>query len=200
MKLWDKNPRQITEQQFKDLKRWLDELGDLSGIVHDLNSDMIIGGNQRSRVFDINECEIVLTEQFDEPDRQGTVALGYVIWKNSKYAYRQVRWDAGKCEAAGIIANKAGGDFDMDSLANWYDPSLLLNWGFTKGELGLWEGETKSLDELRDEFGSPSERDFWPEIRLKVSPETFEIYRSTMNEIEGEDEAKKFHEIISRWG
>jgi hypothetical protein len=200
MKLWDKNPRQITEQQFKDLKRWLEELGDLSGIVHDLNSDMIIGGNQRSRVFDINECEIVLNETFDEPDKQGTVGIGYVIWKGAKYAYRQVRWDAGKCEAAGIIANKAGGDFDMDNLANWYDPSLLLNWGFTKGELGLWEGETKSLDELRDEFGSPNERDFWPEIRLRVAPETFDKFKSVMDEIEGEDEAKKFDEIISCWG
>ena len=48
MKLYHKNPRQITKKQYSDLETWLRELGDLSGIVHDLNSDEIIGGNQEA--------------------------------------------------------------------------------------------------------------------------------------------------------
>ena len=36
MKHYHKNPREITTKQFKDLRGWLDELGDLGGIVHDL--------------------------------------------------------------------------------------------------------------------------------------------------------------------
>jgi len=44
-KLYHKNPRQISERQYADLRRWLSEFGDLSGVVHDLNSDEIIVGN-----------------------------------------------------------------------------------------------------------------------------------------------------------
>jgi len=139
VELYHKNPRQITEKQFNDLDEWLSELGDLSGIVHDLNSDEVIGGNQRSRVFDINKCEIVLTEELEEPDDQGTVAHGYVIWKGKKYAYRQVRWDDKQCEKANIVSNKGGGSMDFDILANEFEVDDLLDWGFKEYEIGLRE-------------------------------------------------------------
>ena len=48
MKQFHKNPRQITTKQYSDLETWLKKYGDLSGVVHDLNSDQVIGGNQRS--------------------------------------------------------------------------------------------------------------------------------------------------------
>ena len=108
-KPYHKNPRQITAKQYEALAIDLAELGDLGGIVHDLNSDEIIGGNQRGRVFDLNACDVVLTEVLPEPDTQGTVAHGYVIWKGAKYAYRQVRWTPRQCERANIVANKRGG-------------------------------------------------------------------------------------------
>lgn len=95
MKVYHKNPRQISERQMADLRRWLRELGDLSGIIHDLNSDEIVGGNQRARVFgllDLNHAEIVVTDSQDEPDEQGTVGLGYIDWQGHRYTYRQVRW------------------------------------------------------------------------------------------------------------
>ena len=84
MKQYHKNPRTISDDDLADLRRWLEELGDLSGIVHDLNSDEIIGGNQRGRVFDINQCEIVLVDGPHEPDGQGTVAHGFVVWQGAR--------------------------------------------------------------------------------------------------------------------
>jgi len=51
MNKYHKNPRMLTEKQFKLLERDLKELGDLSGIVHDINSNEIISGNQRVSVF-----------------------------------------------------------------------------------------------------------------------------------------------------
>jgi len=150
MKQYHKNPRQITSKEYADLQKWLIQLGDLGGVVHDLNSDEIIGGNQRSRVFDINRCELVVEHAFDEPDEQGTVGLGYVIWQGKRYAYRQVRWDERQCEQANIIANKAGGSWDFDLLANEWDIPDLLDWGFKPYEIGVvgdpddpnahWEG------------------------------------------------------------
>ena len=145
MKQYHKNPRQITQKQYGNLADWLGQLGDLSGVVHDLNTDEIIGGNQRSRVFDINNCEIVLAEQYAEPDKQGTIAHGYVVWQGAKYAYRQVCWTPKQCEMANIVANKAGGTFDFDILANEFEIDELLEWGFESFELGLGDGEIESF-------------------------------------------------------
>ena len=147
MRAYSKNPRKISEQQLKELESWLRELGDLSGIVHDLNSDQIIGGNQRSKVFDINKCEIVLEHKMKRPDSQGTVALGYVIWKGKRYSYRQVRWTPKKCQKANIIANKAGGDWDDELLARFFKDKDLLQWGFNDDEIAdLFGDEKKGID------------------------------------------------------
>ena len=134
---YHKNPRQITVQQFENLERWLEELGDLSGVVHDLNSNQIIGGNQRGRVFEINECEFVLTDEYDEPDEQGTVAIGYIVWKGYRYTYRQVRWDEHQCEMGNLVANKAGGEWDYEILANKFEINDILDAGFQEEELGV---------------------------------------------------------------
>jgi DNA modification methylase len=134
---YHKNPRQITTKQMTMLAHDLAELGDLSGIVHDLNTDELIGGNQRSKIFRLDECEIQLSEQYDAPDEQGTVALGYVIWQGKKYTYRQVRWDTKTAEKANIVANKAGGTWDFDILADNFELDDLLEWGFEPFELGL---------------------------------------------------------------
>jgi len=161
MKNYHKNPRQITEKQFRDLGKSLEDFGDLSGIVHDLNSDEIIGGNMRGRVFNINDCEIEITHRNDEPDEQGTVAHGFVIWRGRRYAYRQVRWTPRQCEQANIQANKLGGGWDFDVLANEFDEADLLEWGFEDWELGgvgLDEDEPTDDNEslsLADRFGVP---------------------------------------------
>ena len=146
MKPYSKNPRQITKQQMDDLKKTLAELGDLSGIVHDLNSDQIIGGNQRGRAMDVNTCEIELTHTAQEPDEQGTVALGFLVWQGKRYAYRRVRWTARQCERANIVANKAGGSWDYDVLANEFDVIDLFDLGFEHRELSMEPEFENSLD------------------------------------------------------
>lgn len=142
MKSYSKNPRKISEQQLAELESYLRELGDLSGVVHDLNSDQIIGGNQRSQVFDINQCQIEIQHHMKKPDAQGTVALGYVIWKGKRYGYRQVRWTPKQCEKANIVANKAGGEWDDELLKRFFKDKDLSDWGF-------------SSDEIEDLFGAP---------------------------------------------
>lgn len=134
-KNYHKNPRSITEKQLVDLKKWLEELGDISGIVHDLNSNELIGGNQRSRVLMKENYETQITERYEIPTETGTVALGYIIWKGERYNYRQVSWTPQQCEKANIIANKAGGTWDTDILANMFELEDLSNWGFADWEL-----------------------------------------------------------------
>jgi len=146
MKLYHKNPREITGKQFSDLGEWLEELGDLSGIVHNLPTDEVISGNQRFRVFSLDELEIVITEEFDEPDKQGTLKRGYAIWRGGKYNYRAVVWTPEQCEKANIVANKSGGTWDVDELANKFEIEDLLNWGFDEWELGLGVDESEDLE------------------------------------------------------
>ncbi len=155
-KPYHKNPRQITAKQYEALAIDLAELGDLGGVVHDLNSDEMVGVNQRSRVFDVNDCDVVLTEVLDAPDAQGTVAHGYVLWKGHKYAYRQVRWTPRQAERANIVANKAGGRWDFDILADRFEQDDLLAWGFEPFELGLGEDvksqEPVGVDEVPQQW------------------------------------------------
>ncbi len=79
--LFKNNPRKITKERLAHLKETLARLGDLSGIVHNLETDEIIGGNQRMKVF--------------------------VVWKGGKYGYRQVRWDAETADEAKQTARQA---------------------------------------------------------------------------------------------
>jgi galactitol-specific phosphotransferase system IIB component len=135
MKNYHKNPRKISEESLNDLAKWMKELGDLGGIVHDLNSDEIISGNQRMKVIDLSIAEIEIAQTFDPPTVQGTVALGYVIFENEKFAYRQVAWTAEQCERAVIIANKAGGEWDNFILKEQFDLTVLEESGFSADDI-----------------------------------------------------------------
>lgn len=155
MKQYNKNPRKISEKQLAKLKANIEELGDLSGIVHDLNSDEIISGNQRSRVIDINKCQIDIVEKYDTPNKQGTVAWGYVIFDGQKLNYRQVRWDEKQREKANITANALGGDWDFDILEDKFDSMNLVDWGLTKLEEQKVKKTASNQASLLDKFVIP---------------------------------------------
>jgi len=157
MKIYANNPRTIEEEELQNLENWMKEFGDLSGIVHDLNSDQLVGGNQRSKIVDINEAEIEIVEVFDEPTAQGTTALGYVLFAGEKFTYRQVRWTPEKCERANLIANKAGGDWDYLALAEFFDPAVLAGVGFDEDFLRRSEEGLLQLAAMLDQKPDPVE-------------------------------------------
>lgn len=160
MKEFENNPRRITDSDLHVLESNIVELGDLSGIIHDRDTDEIIGVNQRSKVININKCKIEIVKQFEEPDGQGTIALGYVIYKGQKLNYRQVVWNAKQIEKANITANKLGGEFDLVMLQHFNEKDL-LQWGFKDYELfdfGIIDkaGESgllrKSIRDISEDF------------------------------------------------
>ena len=142
MKLFANNPRRISKKRFAELSASLDELGDISGIVHDLNSDQIIGGNQRSTVFDVAKIQPVITETFTEPTKQGTVAWGYVLWHGERFIYRAVRWTDEQCRKGNIKANLAAGVWSWDDLAGWAE---LPAWGFDSERLAELNADAANL-------------------------------------------------------
>lgn len=138
LKEYHKNPRKITGKMFEALGDSLEEFGDMGGIVVNKSTCEVLGGNQRTKVFkekDPTEVSVVITEVFKKPTKTGTVALGYVTFSGEKYGYREVEWDKEKAERANLIANKIGGFWDIDMLANQFSEEVLLSNGWESFEL-----------------------------------------------------------------
>ena len=139
------NPRKITKKQKVELEVSMATYGDLSGIVYNRRSGKIVGGNQRSKIINIQECEIVITHEQQTPDHQGTLAWGYAIWQGSRFNYREVTWKEDYEKAANVLANKLGGTWDMDLLEQHWTKSELLELGWTKSEL-KWFNQPESFN------------------------------------------------------
>lgn len=153
LKNYSNNPRILSEKQHELLKRDLLELGDLSGIIHDLNSGEIVGGNQRVNIFkEFPDPKITISERFDSPTGTGTVAHGYVELNGEKYSYREVRWTTEQCQKANIVANKAGATWDFDVLAKAFEKANLLDWGFEDKEFKVSNDESKEKKEKKQHF------------------------------------------------
>jgi DNA modification methylase len=147
LKPYHRNPRQITQKRFDRLTDTLDRLGDLGGIVHNILTDEIIGGNQRTRVFgEATQVEII--EKLDAPDEQGTIAHGFIVWRGHRFAYRQVQWDENTAAEANIRANVGAGDWDWDVIANQWDAEEITDWGLDADLLQGLKGDIAALGNL----------------------------------------------------
>ena len=130
-----KNPRHITETEFKQLKKSLDTFGLIDKpIINADAANTIIGGHQRKHVLEANgetECECWV------PDRELTE--------------REV-------EELNIRLNKNTGSWDFDTLANEFELPDLIEWGFTEYELlhTSFDGSTL-FDSFNDAVNSNSE-------------------------------------------
>lgn len=110
------NPRKISEEQFARLRDNLAELGDLSGIVYCRNAEALVGGNQRAAIME--NSQITITQEFDEPQADQTIATGVVFWNGNQFSYREVEFTNEQFLKANIVANAAGGEFDFEILTN----------------------------------------------------------------------------------
>lgn len=66
-----------------------------------------------------------------------------------------------------------------------------------QGIVDLANGSAPSLDDLAGEYGDPNDEDLWPEIHLKVPPETNERYMSLMRLAPGQTDAEKFTALMN---
>lgn len=121
------NPRTISDPDLDRLHDHLFKYGDLSGVVYCRNNKAYVGGNQRSKVFDGSKIEIIT--EFDTPQEDRTVAIGFIIWNGRKYTYREVVFTEKEFREACIVANNDGGTWDMDVLKEHWDPEQLKDWG-----------------------------------------------------------------------
>lgn len=129
------NPRQLTDKQYKQLKKSLKNFGCVEPVVVNSNpmrKDVIIGGHQRCKVWaDLGNKTIPTVEV--ELDEAGEMELN-------------------------VRLNKNTGEFDFDMLANYFDMDALKDWGFQSYEFGQSYDDVdySILDEedISDELGS----------------------------------------------
>ena len=138
------NPRKISREQLRMLAKSMAEFGDLGGIIVNRRTGNLIGGHQRTAVFD-KSWPIVVTAKYSEPNSVGTVAEGYVDSPWGRWNYREVDFDPRKEAMANIRANKPGGEFDFPKLK---DMLVQLDDGGT--DLELTGFDTLELKELID--------------------------------------------------
>lgn len=112
-----KNPRTISKDEYAMLKRTLDRFGDLSGIILNTTTNELVGGHQRIKHFQSTNAQIEIAQRLEQPTKRGTVAIGFVILDGERFAYREVQWDKATQQAANIAANRIGGEFDVNLLA-----------------------------------------------------------------------------------
>ena len=104
------------------------------------------------------------------------------------------------------------GGWDKEALAGVINqlladggPEALEGTGFTEEDMAILLDridadidEPSSLDDLTKEYGEPGERDFWPWVKVQVSPETMEKYEAVMAALPGRDDAEKLVALQSR--
>ena len=109
------NPNRMDAETKAMMAKSLAEFGDLSGIVLNRRTGLLIGGHQRVSVLE--GCTVEATD-LPTPEPDGTVARGYVSRGGVRYSLRVVDWAEDKAHAALLAANRFGrvGTDDADLL------------------------------------------------------------------------------------
>lgn len=113
-----KNPRIAAEHKLDMLKRSIETLGNLDGIIWNKRSKQLLGGHQRQKVLP-EDAVIVIEETFNPPTAAGTTARGYIMAWGEKHTYQEKDWDETTEKLANIAANKGAGDWHEEYLADW---------------------------------------------------------------------------------
>ena len=106
------NPRQLTKEQYKNLKDSITRFGIVDPIIVNSNEDrknIIVGGHQRVKVAEklgIKEVPCVFVDLPYDKERELNVRL-----------------------------NKNTGEWDFDILADMFDINELIKWGFKENEI-----------------------------------------------------------------
>ena len=149
------NPRKISKEKLAALKKSLEEFGDLSGIVFNTRTKTLIGGHQRAKNLD-QSCPIIKEPQ---TDKTGTTATGYIETPRRRLTYREVDWPESKEKQANIAANKQGGDWDQELLAD-----ILREFKVADIDVGLVGFTDEEINELISDNNQVEPRDAEPQV------------------------------------
>jgi len=99
------NPNRMFAEDKVRMAKSLAEFGDLSGIILNRRTGLLIGGHQR---VDVLAGGTIETTDLPEPEPDGTVARGALVKDGKQYGLRVVDWSEAKAHAALLAANRFG--------------------------------------------------------------------------------------------
>jgi len=99
------NPNRLDAATKAGLARALAEFGDLSGLVLNRRTGLLIGGHQRADVLRDGKLAVA---DLPKPEPDGTVARGHLEHLGRRYAVRVVDWPEDRAHAALLAANRYG--------------------------------------------------------------------------------------------
>lgn len=153
------NPRQLTKEQYKHLKDSIDRFGLVDPILVNKNKDrknIIIGGHQRVKVakdMNIKEVPVLELDLTYERERELNVRL-----------------------------NRNTGEWDMDSLANFFEVDELVDWGFDEDDLKLFDAD------YGEEFNLPDgDKEPFKQMTFTLSDEQAEIVENAIKKAKEND-------------
>jgi hypothetical protein len=159
------NPRTMSREDANALSMTMQKYGDLSGFVFNVRTGMLVCGHMRTGTLKKlpGEKRIEITERYAQPNSVGTVAIGYIVFNDEKYTYREVDWDEATATAAGLAANHLHGDDDADLLAeaNYMlqqnAPDLLALTGQSEKEIEKSLNRVSGAENENDEDEKPDD-------------------------------------------
>lgn len=166
MKEYRKNSKRTTDGEIQKLRESISLLGDISGIVFDVDSGEIICGNQRSAIMNINEREIITIKELKKPDKFGTLLYGYVEWEGQKYSFRKVRWNEEQRQLANISANLMYSSYDYFELGKNFTENVLKESGFDNHELKMIFGNEDFADTISKSFDDVNVKSMGVSVRF----------------------------------
>lgn len=131
------NPNRMNDADKGRMARALAEFGDLSGIVINRRTGLLIGGHQRADVLRAGKLTVT---DLPEPEADGTVARGHLEHVGRRYAVRVVDWPPEKAHAALLAANRFG-RVGQDDAAILKELLLELDTGATDMDLTGYTAE-----------------------------------------------------------
>lgn len=138
-----KNPRTVTDAKLSQLKKNIEKLGDISGVVFNRKSKQLVCGHQR--IKSVDDVDITITKKYSKPTKTGTVAEGFFIANGEKFSYRETWWDSTTEKAANIAANKGAGEWDLPQLGEWLKELNEFDLDFDMGLTMFDDEEIKNL-------------------------------------------------------
>lgn len=126
LKLWDKNPRQISERNFQKLKERIEQRGFHDILKIDVDNT-VLSGNQRKQALEqlgITEVDVKLPNRKLTDEERDKVALE---------------------------SNRSDGEWNTDILANEFDEDLLRDVGFTNADFGFGGSKEAKDADVADE-------------------------------------------------
>lgn len=178
------NPRSISKQQHQALQKSLAEFGDLGAFVFNVRLHRIVSGHQRKEAFEKmgGEKELIITQQLPAPTPDGTVALGYLKYGGNYFSYREVDWPEVKDLAAMEAANRIGGDWELDKLADVNQMIKELDESYLE-LTGQSEDELKRLEQLGNTLEVESQNNDGERMTFNLTPEQTELVNEVFGNI-----------------